>query len=903
MKLPFAAVGLALMASLGMVNAQTITERMTPLYSSISPKLRIQTTSAMFQGVMPGDISLEFMPKIDSSHYDVVISSDAILSVTLKSGNKWGNPSSASGQTLYLTALKINGENKMTEDAATVAMLLPTPTVTRVMDTIYMTASRSFVINGTNFNAKSMDLRFDPPLKKDDDYILTVKSSTSMILTRRTGVKWRGDGEPGPLKLTFINTGAGFLRIDPKFGGVTVAEVQADLGAHGVTVADSPEERFYQNTGKVTIYGTGFNTSHNTLRFANGLRGKGVNYTAVKHTDTQLVLDLTKGSLWRQNPKNLPGPLVLLAVDAGAGFVPVGPTEAKKGRTVATIFEIPTVAASSAKIYNMHTHEIWVQGTGFTKGTYNTEMAFDPPLEVGTDVSLKVYNRTTLRIQLNDGKSWSTFGSGLREQLDLKIVTINTGAGPVEVNVKIAEIQADEKAHASVRVDRSSQMLYQSTQGYPLVISGAGFTRDTKLVFSPELIKDEDYSQTFVGSDRLELLLKPSKLWHFMGGTLLVTGLDIGNGEGVIAVGSGGTGLQVAEILIDPYVEQSERIIFASHSPKLAIRGDGFEYGETTIRLDPTPPDAYIIASVEPTEIELRLNPGYSWVDGLLDGESKHLRVTAIDCGAGELHMSGQGIVVAKVEPDIDDNNCDDSCEWAMDGICDDGSADSQDFFDDDYGGLYGYDDYYGQYAYFDDYGEGDDAYGAMDDDFFLGNVCEPGTDCTDCGGPAHPTQDQYSPYADAAVECDNTCEWARDGFCDDARSTGLCKLGTDCADCGPVGASNFTNWEDDDGWWDDEDDSYWVIDDGLEYETEADENTKMNDGAGGAFIASLEVLVYLVGLVVCSGGIYIAVQWYNNRPVPFIEEIVKAQEQDDEEAFRKKKMSAIPITPDVTHT
>lgn len=36
---------------------------------------------------------------------------------------------------------------------------------------------------------------------------------------------------------------------------------------------------------------------------------------------------------------------------------------------------------------------------------------------------------------------------------------------------------------------------------------------------------------------------------------------------------------------------------------------------------------------------------------------------------------------------------------------------------------------------------------------------------------------------------------------------------GTDCQDCGPVGADNFTR-SDDDGWWDDDDD-YWTFNDG----------------------------------------------------------------------------------------
>ena len=36
---------------------------------------------------------------------------------------------------------------------------------------------------------------------------------------------------------------------------------------------------------------------------------------------------------------------------------------------------------------------------------------------------------------------------------------------------------------------------------------------------------------------------------------------------------------------------------------------------------------------------------------------------------------------------------------------------------------------------------------------------------------------------------------------------------GTDCQDCGPLGADNFTR-ADDDGWWDDDDD-YWNLNDG----------------------------------------------------------------------------------------
>ena len=88
-----------------------------------------------------------------------------------------------------------------------------------------------------------------------------------------------------------------------------------------------------------------------------------------------LTLELAKGgtSKWRRNPSNLPGPLLLLAVDAGGGFVAVGPTEAKKGRAVATIFEDPFIYPSSKTVFSGHSHEIWITGKGFTRGNVEND--------------------------------------------------------------------------------------------------------------------------------------------------------------------------------------------------------------------------------------------------------------------------------------------------------------------------------------------------------------------------------------------------------------------------------------------------------------------------------------------------------------------------------------------------
>merc|ERR1711988_1741043 len=242
------------------------------------------------------------------------------------------------------------------------------------------------------------------------------------------------------------------------------------------------------------------------------------------------------------------------------------------------------------------------------------------------------------------------------------------------------------------------------------------------------------------------------------------------------------------------------------------------------------------------TEIVLLLEEDAKWAN-VEEGKSMHVRVTKVDTGAGEVIIPGEGTIVAKIESDLDDNNCDDSCEWALDGMCDDGSGGGRYWWDDDYGGYYGYDDDYYGYGYY--------YYG---DDEFLAPVCDEGTDCTDCGGPK--TSDQM-------VECENSCQWANDGFCDDTRTSGLCELGTDCHDCGPVSQSNFSTW-DDDGWWDD-DDNYWEVDDAFEYTTGRGEHTTSGPGgtagAGGIFMNVLEGLVYIVGAILCGGACYVGLK------------------------------------------
>lgn len=97
------------------------------------------------------------------------------------------------------------------------------------------------------------------------------------------------------------------------------------------------------------------------------------------------------------------------------------------------------------------------------------------------------------------------------------------------------------------------------------------------------------------------------------------------------------------------------------------------------------------------------------------------------DCGARDTS--------APPPPPPSTERCDDSCAWALDGVCDDPTS------------------------------------GAW------WPLCALGTDCSDCRGAAAPS-----------TACTDTCPYAHDGWCDDGgpgASYSVCALGTDCGDCG----------------------------------------------------------------------------------------------------------------------
>ncbi|KAH8044518.1 hypothetical protein JL722_14638 [Aureococcus anophagefferens] len=480
------------------------------------------------------------------------------------------------------------------EEPVAVANVINTPTVMHGGDkVIYMTGTTRFNINGTAFRAKAMALTFEPPLVKDVDYILQVRSSTCMQLTLRSNRKWRSDGDPGALKLRRIDTGASALRIDAKYGGVTVAEVQVDLGAHGVTVESAPETKVYQGDGKLDILGSGFNTSAglNTLKWGNSLRGKGINYTITSASKSQLSL----------------------------------------------------ADARLQVVYQTHTHELWITGTGFTRGAYSTRVDFDPPLLFGVDYVMMVFNRTHALVSLMGGRKWAP-GTGI-----LRVIGIDTGAGAYKdfKPVAVAHVAVDADDHPSgLTVTRTaSQILYQTAAIRKLLIQGSNFCARPSSRSSRPGAQQRLQDHARAGG-QLTLSLQKHKKWRYEAGPLYLTALKCGSDAIELAYGQG---IVVATVLADPTIEMSERKIYATHTKRLIVQGSGFSLDGTELTLRPTSRASYEVESVEMAEMVLLLKDGKSWAPLGESSSPVSVYVTKVDTGAGEVVMEDDGAVIARV--------------------------------------------------------------------------------------------------------------------------------------------------------------------------------------------------------------------------------------------------------------
>eukprot|EP00608_Synchroma_pusillum_P009885 CAMPEP_0198428070 /NCGR_PEP_ID=MMETSP1452-20131203/6326_1 /TAXON_ID=1181717 /ORGANISM="Synchroma pusillum, Strain CCMP3072" /LENGTH=894 /DNA_ID=CAMNT_0044148453 /DNA_START=16 /DNA_END=2700 /DNA_ORIENTATION=+ len=890
-----ALLALAAGASVASAVAFSMDHAVSTIYDR-SPKLRLRGD---WGAVDEHTIHLKFFPNlIEDKNYLLTKQDDNVLVLKLLLGHRWAElANSPPPVSLMLTSVKMDGVNdgdELLQAPMQVASIIPTPDIKSSTNIIYMTATSILTINGTGFDAttKNVKLLFDPPRIKELDYDVARVKSGQIALALRPGQVWRD--EPGPLYVRGIDTGGGVIKVGGD-DGVLVAEVQADLDAHGVSVDDNPTNLIYQDMPDLVINGEGFNpdASKNKLRFANGLLGAGVNFTVTAASSNMLRLKLSAGSVWRKKNKNLPGNLVLLAVDSGAGYVAVGPTNAKKGRTVARVYARPTVSSSTENLYRTHSHKLHIFGRGFPTD-HAIDIEFDPPLVRGVDYDLTVVSDSELEVELRDGRAWRPDSGPLRV---MAVTTIGAlGRIPLGTGVHVADIVDDVESDETggISVTPTQQKVYQSALHETITIQGRGFKTGMKLTLDPPITAGTDYDMEVMG-DAIKLTLRAGRSWRSEPGALYVKSVAVGGQTHSFANGGG---IRVATVLQDPVVTPGDSTLHESQSKALVIRGQGFTDGmSTTLKLTPTPGTSYKISLVLEDTIRVLLQEAETWLPSYMtveEGDRVPVRVTGVDTGAGLVQLAGEGVVVGYVVPDREGVVCDDSCEFAFDSVCDDQTSVMDENwgwgFDDDYGGYY--DDYYYQKGYYDDY--------YLDDKYAV-SACLPGTDCTDCGGV-----DAID--AEPEETCANSCAYARDGICDDPRGGNYCSLGTDCQDCGPVGESNFTYFEDD-GWWDDDDQEWDMTDDDL-FKTQADgyeAHRHRRDtppppppGAGVVFLTVLQGMVYTVGAVIAVVGAWFGYRWYKGYSIPFLA-VFSPDNQLEMESGALPTRHA--ITPDVVRT
>ncbi|CAM9721966.1 unnamed protein product [Ascophyllum nodosum] len=873
-----------------------------------------------------------------------------IITLDLKEGSKWrGNVDSLPGPLVLLAANVGDGWVPLGPTRAKagrkVATVFEDPSIEPNNIEIYRTHTHELMIKGTGFNKLSPPvLDFEPPLNSAGVYLQVMNRTSIMLSLSSTTSQWTSEDKVGPLTIKAIDTGAGKISFDAPIqvakvladsdkhesgvqdGGVTVAVVQANLEGHGITVNSHEEINIYQSTKRLHVSGAGFKEGL-MVYFSSVLLGGGTNYTITDIQPEIITIDLKEGSRWRESKGGiLPGPLVLLATNVGDGWVHLGPSWAKAGRKVATVFEDPSIEPNSIQIYRTHTRELIIKGTGFNKLSPPV-IDFEPPLDFA-GVYVQVMNRTNIMVSLSSTTSQWTSEDKVGP---LTIKAIDTGAGKItfDAPIQVAKVVADSEVHESgVQVFPSyGDTKYQSSK-MPLHIYGAGFKGEPKLNFDPPIWTPANYTLTVVAENELRLDLMQGSLWNKLPGALMVKGINVGDGEVSLAKG---LGVKVATILEDPVVKEADMHIYTTHTKHFPVRGSGFVSVQ-----DPGKAPVVVIDGISSANFKIQDN----WHNGVMnlqlmsgawstltEGEIKPLKIMSIDTGAGVVDFPG-GIQIALVREDSTTALCEDSCSFAEDGQCDEpgvafGTSGSyggySSYYSDilsynPYGLGWGYDDdansflatndYSGMYRYAG-YDTTYQYYGMSDDGFFAGMApCEVGTDCTDCG---------VKVVADGT--CLNTCQHSRDGFCDDPRAGGVCPSGTDCQDCGPWGDanSNFTettfymssSWFDDDDW------ELMMNDDGIYYGQSMNNQPvykrnwndhkvvrQENAGAGTIFVNVLWAMVVLVGCSMSLGVCMVAYRHFKagGGGAPMYLPVQAAEEVE----LSKRHTSRSETTPDV---
>jgi len=293
-----------LVVSLESIVAEVTVLKVVQTIYDRSPKLRIRGSGfdADEHSIIL-ELSAQGQPSLKADKDYLITKDDDGIILKLLSARRWVNLDDRTPPvSLILNAVKFasNPNKNLLLEPVIVAQVLPTPTINENLEIIYTTATNELRINGTGFmGAKKVDLYFDPPIFLGVGYEIVSAfpcAREQVVLRLRHGYNWRE--EPGPLAIIGVDTGGGPVKTNGE-DGVRIAEVQADLDLHGVTVESAADQQLvYWDEPNIMVTGAGFNVAGSTLRWANGILGKGVNYTTTSTTENTIMLRIVTGSHW-----------------------------------------------------------------------------------------------------------------------------------------------------------------------------------------------------------------------------------------------------------------------------------------------------------------------------------------------------------------------------------------------------------------------------------------------------------------------------------------------------------------------------------------------------------------------------------------------------------------------------
>jgi len=687
------------------------------------------------------------------------------------------------GQVLYETKLP----------GVPIARVYQAPLIKEKATSLYAD-DKTFKITGSWFNPKATQFRFSPELSEDQYNIDIDPQGNFAVLTLVNGEKWRPS--PGPLLVTAVKGVPGWIEYKEKdyvqVAMVKAALVDSDDKAPKVTSPKTLKTIFRAALMSPTLVlkGSGFNKLRPpTIKFKNGPDQDEMQVDV--NSPTEIVVRLRKGGKWLADPDM--DTLSLIELD-GVAVVP--------SIAVATVVNVPIVRKNRQQLaYLSNTNVIMVEGTGFVQG--DTRLKLNPPLVQDVDYEVDVHSATKLDLVLQPGKKWLKPPA---QEGPLNIVSIAVGdSEPIVLNplqptkgVRVAMIEPDFTGDVGIEPDavrayqkQTATIMVNVTSLPEKFVVPEDQDLPVQVELGPaEAVAASDVTAVLRTSDTSAAMLVLTKkdgvpwLSKPQGGLLALSAITLGKKKyNLVETSHANRGTSVARIVPDVSVEHTDPapIVYRTHTAFIDIKGNGFSYrmsqgaGDEDDLIDADGDDvdgagdqdvgggAIVSAAVfdpplvqdvdysiwveSPRAIALELLPGRAWRDA-----PGKLTLVSLDAGAGPVPMN---VVLAQVVADDDDLICNDNCEFAKDGRCDDDKPEA---------GL-------------------DEPY------------CEWGTDCTDCGPRKKSEERQFDAL------CNNNCGgiYVGDGVCDDGRPGEWqkhCELGSDCDDCGPVPADGFAGLE-----------------------------------------------------------------------------------------------------------